>query len=794
MLSMTRIFPYAGLLLLVFLALQAPSRVQGQKDPDVTSPRIMSLPQITLPDGVEAPPDGRVNTVLLVASDGSATLEQCEAGAELCALVRNAIEAARFEPARRDDQPIAARVRVTLALTQPATKPEPEAKPTPAPGAASTAQPTHGTDAGQDSRTGGQVGKSPAPSSPTAAGSTPRPAAPQPDFSATARVAPPQPGMRRLELAEMRDLPGAFGDPFRAIDSLPGVVPVLSGLPYFYIRGSPPAGTLYVYDDIAVPTLYHLAIGPAVIHPRMVGPIRLYSGVAPARYGRLTGGAVVGEGPEAPDGRTHAEAELRLLDVSAYLQTPVGDGTLTAAVRYGYPGLLLSILSPDVGLQYWDYQLRYAGKLSSQDRVELVALGSYDSLSVADRASNDVVITFHRFEPRLIRRIDHTEYGVAILLGFDQSSLGSQFQLRSTRVGPRVWLEQRFDENNKLRLSADLIGVAGFFSATMPNTNMGGGEVRNSLFGDVPARSMWGVQAELTLRPWHALEFQLGARADAWVQKAGAESVLDPRVRVILHTSDEFELHVAAGVVHQPAVFFLPLPGIADIATDRGLQTAIQSEAGIGWDTPLALRVELQAFLHHYDNLVFTDALLLSDSFDMICQTIQCGSAKVPDRIDGFSYGAELFLKRNATERLSGWISYTLAWSAVDDVVGLHYTPTWDVRHVGNLVVQWNMGAGFSAGARLQARSGKLQGAFVLDDKLQLSRDERRLPAFARLDLQLAYAWPTWWGRLRISLEWFNATFAREATELVCTGTPRMCQTVYLPAIFFPNLGLRGEI
>jgi hypothetical protein len=148
----------------------------------------------------------------------------------------------------------------------------------------------------------------------------------------------------------MRDLPGAFGDPFRAVDALPGVVPVLSGLPYFFIRGSPPAGTLYIYDDIPVPTLFHLAVGPAVIHPLMVGPITLYSGVAPARYGRITGGVIVGEGPAPADDRTHAEAELRLLDASGYLQTNALGGTVTGAVRYGYPALLFSTFSPDVTL------------------------------------------------------------------------------------------------------------------------------------------------------------------------------------------------------------------------------------------------------------------------------------------------------------------------------------------------------------------------------------------------------------------------------------------------------------
>jgi hypothetical protein len=738
---------------------QAPAQT-----PSLEPPRLATLPPIVLAPGMEAPPAGRVEVVVQVAADGRAMVEQCDAGEAICALVRQSMTAARFEPALRNGMPIAARLRLALELAEsPAQAPSaPTTLVAPAP-VVSPAQVAANSDA-------------------------------EPGFGARARINPQQPGMRRLELAEMRDLPGAFGDPFRAVDSLPGVVPVLSGLPYFFIRGAPPAGTLYIYDDIPVPTLYHLAVGPAVIHPRMVGPIRLYSGVAPARYGRLTGGTIVGEGPEQPDGQTHAEAELRLLDVSGYVQSQGLGGSVTAAVRYGYPALLLSVFSPTVSLAYWDYQLRYAHALSAHDHVELVALGSYDSLGFSDRPTDNAKIAFHRLEPRLIRRVNRTELGIALLLGWDESTLGSEFRLQSTRIGSRAWLEQRFDDTTKLRLSADMTGVAGFFASTPSNMNMNDSTARNNLVGDVPARSMWGVQAELGLRPWPALELQLGGRADAWVQGAGAEAVIDPRLRVIVHASSEVELHVAGGVVHQPAVFYLPLPGIVDVATDRGLQTAIQSEAGVGWDTPLNLRAELQFFLHHYSNLVFTDALLLADSFDMICKTIQCGNASVPNRIDGFSYGAEVFIKRPVTNRLSGWISYTLAWSAVDAVAGLPYTPTWDVRHIGNLVLQWNMGGGFSSGARLQARSGKLQGAFVIDDALQLARDERRLPGFARLDLELAYAWRTSWGRLRVSLEWFNATLAREPAELICTGSPRVCQTVYLPAIFFPNLGVRGEI
>ena len=39
---------------------------------------------------------------------------------------------------------------------------------------------------------------------------------------------------------EVRDMPGAFGDAFRAIDMMPGVTPIISGLPFFFIRARHP--------------------------------------------------------------------------------------------------------------------------------------------------------------------------------------------------------------------------------------------------------------------------------------------------------------------------------------------------------------------------------------------------------------------------------------------------------------------------------------------------------------------------------------------------------------------------
>src|SRR5882672_11002106 len=85
----------------------------------------------------------------------------------------------------------------------------------------------------------------------------------QPGFSATAHVKPIEPpGEQVLSPPDLRTLRASFGDSFNPTDSLPGVVPVFSGVPYMLVRGAPPAGTAQYYDDMPVPSLFHLALGP----------------------------------------------------------------------------------------------------------------------------------------------------------------------------------------------------------------------------------------------------------------------------------------------------------------------------------------------------------------------------------------------------------------------------------------------------------------------------------------------------------------------------------------------------
>src|SRR5689334_12004322 len=60
-------------------------------------------------------------------------------------------------------------------------------------------------------------------------------------------------GSTLLRGRDLREIPGALNDPFRAIEMRPGVTPAFSGVPYFFIRGAPPADIGYFFDGVEVP-------------------------------------------------------------------------------------------------------------------------------------------------------------------------------------------------------------------------------------------------------------------------------------------------------------------------------------------------------------------------------------------------------------------------------------------------------------------------------------------------------------------------------------------------------------
>lgn len=755
---------------------------------DLVAPKVKSLPGVQVPAGVDLPESGVVQVRVRIDPDGKGVVEKCEAGRVLCDLVIEAITQAEFTPATRDGNPVPSEVRVDLRVRQP------------------------GAD---------EVLENVPPETVSESGSA------QADeelvFSETAEVDARAQAPIKLELDGIRNIPGTFGEPFRILEMLPGTVPVANGQPYVYVRGAPPSGTVYLYDDIPMPLLFHSALGPATIHSGLIGGISLYSGAAPARFGRFTGGVIAGRAREIPNDRLHGEAELRAIDVSGLLNVPMPkEGSMTFAGRYGFPNLVLGAINVDADVNYWDYQYRTGVAMSARSRFELVAFGArdqsvFDANKPTDRLAFD--LQFHRVEARFIGKVKRWDIVGTMLYGYDFSDVEdasgsvSNAGANINRFGPRFWATYGAPKV-QLRLGGDLAGLFG--PARCTQTSLGPVTVPNVStpcdpdFAAQDRRVIAGAFVDTNLSPVSWLDLSLGVRADVWNTSGQRDAAVSPRARVTFHAREIADVFVAWGLGFMPATFAIPLPGLGDVPLEPGLQRANQTEGGVRFFLPHDLTLETRGYLNVYRDLRFVD--VFTDA--QIAESLQNPFGGVlDDAANGKSYGFEFLLQRPFGVGFSTLVSYTLGFSDLTATAVLlnrppqtfDYTPSYDVRHVMNGVLAWQSQFGLIISARLFARSGRAEGWLWLDAAGVVQQYVQRVPWFVRLDAQVAYEWAKPGRRMRVSLEWINITQARDAQEVdsLDPNAPPACQFRWgvpsepcpiklTTAIWFPNLSFRA--
>jgi TonB family protein len=636
-----------------------------------------------------------------------------------------------------------------------------------------------------------------------------------------------------LSRAEVRQIPGTFGDPFRAIEIMPGVTPIISGLPFFFIRGAPPGDVGYFLDGIRVPLLFHIGVGPSVIHPALIDRVDLYPGGYPARFGRFSGGVVSGE-TVPPASELHGEYNLRLFDAGALIETPFDEhrGELLLAGRYSYTAALLSLLNSTSELDYWDYQARANYALGPKDTVGLFAFGSYDYLG--ERTSTQTITLFGTEFHRLDLRYDHqlSEDGkirLAVTGGIDLSRLPDDRFVRDRSLGTRSESSFRLSPDALLRVGSDVQ-----LDAYDVQFNAGAlGPAAARVAGLFPTRTdlAAGTRADLVLSLGERLQVTPGVRLDYYSSQGNGAIGVDPRFSTRLEVTKRLNLLSTFGLAHQPPAFVVPLPGFQPGGLRGGLQLAVQQSAGLEYDLGDATSATATVFHNGFFDMSdplgstqmtvggcppgsFPDMTLGGDrgSEPSSGRARDCGKAPLtflplgtvgPDnsgggagdggtraanaleaRTNGYSYGLELFLKRRLTSRIGGFVSYTLSRS-VRTFGNQQFVATFDRTHVANAAIAYNLGRNWRAGTRVMFYTGLPKASDPTDPS------STRLPAFFRLDLRLEKRWQLsrrMW--LSFIAEWMNATLSKEAISTTCTL--QGCQTQTVGPITIPSLGIEG--
>lgn len=724
-------------------------------DPNaIVPPRLLSSPEMTYPDGAHG--DAVVTLGVTVSKDGSVRDVRILQGEEpFASLAREAARAYRFEPARRGDVPISAIIRFEATFTEPVVQQaeEPEEEPAaPAPGG--------------------------------------KPPEPPPDEVKVVGVKRKPPMVSTMGRAEVRQLPGAFGDPFRAIEVMPGVTPIVSGLPYYYIRGAPPGNVGYLLDGIEVPYLFHFAAGPSVIHPGMVSEVNLYRAAYPAHFGRYAGGVVSAE-TVAPHDTFFGEANIRLFDAGALVEAPFGKDNRWHALaggRFSYTAALLSLAAPGVSIGYRDYQARVTYDLSPRERISVFSFGAYDLASGEDKGEEVVFFAseFYRTDIRYDRDLENggtLRAGTAF--GYDRTRLeGSQFA-RAYSVQPRVTTEMPLSKRVRARFGGDTLVKK--YDADRGNPFAGDesdDDFRNSFLGPrTDVRSGLWTDVNFELAP--GVDVTPGLRFDFYESKGDRALGVDPRVSGRARLTRKLRAISAAAIAHQNPAFVVPVPALAVAGLPGGLQKTAQTSAGIEADLPASMEGSLTFFHNRFVGV--SDALGGStggDSNDLLART------------NGKAYGAELSVKRRLTERVGGLVAYTLSRSERD--TGLGASPAlFDRTHVFNAVLSFDLGKKWRFGGRTVFYTGRPNANEITaptpEEAAERTRRPPRTPAFFRLDVRLEKRWDLKKGWISFVAEVMNTTLSREVLEVSC-ATPGRCEPQKFGPVTIPSLGLEGGL
>lgn len=655
-----------------------------------------------------------------------------------------------------------------------------------------------------------------------------------------------------LQEQELREVPGTMGDPFRVVMLLPGVSTIISGVAYPVVRGSQPAATGYFLDGVRVPILFHLLLGPAVVHPDFIEAIDFYPGAPPPQFGRLLGGVIEGKISRARDDRVHTTGYVDLINAGAFLEVPISQtGTnLTLAGRLSYTPWLLAILASTatgaqhtrVVLDFYDYQGRIEQRIGP-GRLRLLVFGSSDVVGAQATDTSGVTalqsIIFHRVDLQYRQPLGAGEIAAGVTLGVDRlrietggevATVGFNLDDRSVR-GRAVWSTPLL-KDLKLEVGGDVDHRNALSTVTIPDEISHLPKVVETPVAVGTFMSAW-AQAVITGVP--RLTLIPGARVDNYHLVPGINHVaLEPRLTVRYEPTDALTLKGGAGLYHQPPTELISLPA-DDVASLRfGLQTGLQTSVSAEWQVRDGLQVSTSVY---YNPLLRTLELSPFDRLRLGDDSPETGKDPSDDLIreqisHGYAYGLEILIRHPLGGNWFGWLSYSLQRSVRRKTIARHnefgepvstdqvdLPFVYDQTHVLNAVLSYKFPGGWTVGGVFHFHTGlpetgglggltsttEIPGVDMMGNPTWIEADldkADRLPPFFRVDARVAKAWAFDDFTLEIYLDVLNALFSKEVLGFdylkepvnpanPAEGVKLVKEPISIP-LFLPILGIKA--
>lgn len=520
-----------------------------------------------------------------------------------------------------------------------------------------------------------------------------------------------EPSKKELSIREAREVAPA-GDAVQSVRLLPGVQLNRGFDSRLVVRGSGPDDSLYYYNQIELPFVFHPIGSQSLTGDRPLDSISFSSGGYQVRYGNATGGVIGLQSKKQSPSEALTELKVNIpIYSSLYHERPLGeDSGLFATVRRStLEAILPTVLdqaesdltvTPVFGDAYVEYFSRH-----SQGVDRLTYLGSLDGLQAVfpfDQSNNEdgdasffLRRTFHVFaynkehKFRNHWRLEATPH----LLMFNQNTkiLDNRINIKSTTLALPLELSHR---RGKLIDSWGLDIRSSFYDLDLYVPK----PTRDRPFEDFEEAKR--LERDLKSRDYQAsawfshdidLEGLILTPGLRWDYRQSInKSSLDPRLIGRYKTGKDSQIKFSWGqyskapeVDESDEIF-----GNQDLTYERSIHSIF------GWETVINERwnLDIQAFHKKFF------AVVRSASEKNYANT---GKAS--------AYGFEFFIRKLLSERWFAWLSYTWSRSFEQESEQATVIPgSYDQRHVLSLASDYRLTGRWSLSGRIQYGSGSV--------------------------------------------------------------------------------------
>jgi TonB family protein len=573
-----------------------------------------------------------------------------------------------------------------------------------------------------------------------------------------------------VERAVIEKLPGAADDPLAVLQNLAGVARVPFGSGEIIVRGSAPRDTRINVGGMEVPTAYHFGGLRSVLPLTLVDSIDFYPGNFSAFYGRGTGGVIDVNLKRLEPRRVGGYVDVNLLDSGMYLEAPVGKRAAIAfSARRSYIDAILAAAFPSdasIGFatapRYYDYQLAAQYRPDRRHDLRFMLFGSDDRIALLFKNPADfdpqaggntfgLSTKFYRslfsytYSPspsltnsvRLSQGRDWLTFGIGVL----------SFNVDVYRTQMRETLRNRFGESFAASLGLDVQFLRGEGTIALPPRQKEGEPPANTDYSAIRRANFDGLQwwspglfAEAEWRPWSTLLLVPGLRFD-YSSRLG-ELWVEPRLAVRRDLSDRLVAKGGVGLFHQEPDFGEDYPGFGNPRLTA--EKAWHYSAGLEWRISNGLSVDGTLFYKRLYDLVSPTTAVTIDS-GVVQPLIYDNGGR------GRVVGAELLLRRDFGERLSGWIAYTFSRAErLDSGADTWRLFDYDQTHILTAIGSFRLSRHWTLGSRFRYVSGNprtpIVGSLVnaTADRYEPqfgAVNSARNPAFHQLDVRIDRRW-----------------------------------------------------